>query len=274
MENSYIKLYAKKRLVKNHFKFFLVSFLPYVTIVLLTVLNYYFYFFLRKTDFLFMPFISSYAIYVKASLFTISSVTSFILWKALQLFSDKYFISKNNKIKIKMGFRHIFTSLVVTVLKFFVSVAWASFYLSPCAVMSLTLYYAINYTDYGFDVLITLFTASVILFFIGIGFIYVTLKRYSMCNYVILTENEKDSLKIIEKSIIYSENKMVKYSLYCLSFIGWILSCIAIIPAFYVIPYIKMAKLNYFKTITQPTEEKAQKPVIFFLTRKIKVVGN
>lgn len=272
MEFSYVKLNAKKRLVKKHFKCFLISSFPYVTIFLLTVLNYYLYIFLKGADFGFNPFILSYAVYVKASLLTLSVIISFVLWKISQLYTDKYFFSKNINTKVTLGLRQVASALAVSVLKFFISVAWASFYLSPCAVMGLTLYYCVNSGDYTFNVLVTLFAASVILFLIGNGFLYVTLKRYSMCNYVIFTGEETDSVKIIEKSISYSEGNTVRYTLYRLSFMGWILSCLLIVPVFYVLPYVKMAKYSFFKSITKSTiiEHSTEKPIIFYIPKKIR----
>lgn len=273
MEFSYIKLNAKKRLVKNHFKCFLISSFPYVTIVLLTVLNYYLYIFLKDAELDFNGFISSYAVYVKASLFTLSVVLSFIIWKIAQLYSEKNFFSKNTKSNYRLSFRQCVNSITVSVLKFFLSIAWGGLYFSPCAVMVATLYYCINSTDYTFNVMLTLFVASAILFVLGASFLYVTLKRYSMCNYVILAKTETDALKIIEKSIELIEGNMAKYTLYGLSFVGWMLSCLLIIPVFYVLPYIKMAKYSYFKAITIPQkrENEIQKPIVFYISKKEKV---
>lgn len=268
MEFSYIKLNAKKRLVKNHFKCFLVSVFPYVTIFLLTVLNYYLYIFLKGADFGFNPYISSYALYIKASLYTLSLIISFFLWKISQLVSEKFFFSRNIKNKNRLTFRKYITAITVSALKFFLSVAWSAVFYSPCAVMTVTLYYCINSGDYTFNVMVTLFVASVLLMFIGSGFLYITLKRYSMCNYVILSGTETDSLKVIEKSIKIMEGNTVKYTFYSLSFSGWILSCILIVPIIYVLPYVKMAKYSFLKAVIKPVT-KEQKPVIFYLTKKI-----
>ncbi len=270
MKFSYIKLNAQRKLSQNQFTCFCVSFLPYVTIVLLTLLNYYLYIFLKDIDFNFIPFISSYDVYVKASLFTLSVCISFVLWKISQLYSHKYFFSRITQKHIKLHFRQYITAITVSILKFFLSVAWSSFYLLPCAVTVATLYYSINWGDYTFSVMLTLFVASAILFVIGISFIYVTLKRYSMCNFVIFAEPRIDAIKVIEKSIDLIENNTVRFAFYNLSFIGWILSCVLVIPVFYVLPYIKMAKYSFYKAITKPQEIEAQKPIIFYIQKKEK----
>ncbi len=272
MKFSYIKLNAQKKLLQNHFTCFCASFLPYVTIVLLSLLNYYLYIFLKDIDFNFIPFISSYDVYVKASLFTLSVCISFVLWKTLQIYSHKYFFSRINKKYIKLNLRQYITAITVSILKFFLSVAWGAFYLSPCAVTVATLYYSIHSGEYTFSVMLTLFVASAILFIIGISFIYVTLKRYSMCNFVIFTETNTDAIKVIEKSIALAEGNTVKYAFYCLSFSGWLLSCLLIIPVFYVLPYVKMAKYSFYKAITKPQEKEieSQKPIIFYIAKKEK----
>ena len=272
MKYSYIKLNAQKKLMKNHFICFCVSVLPYVTIVLLMLLNYYLYIFLKGVNFNFIPFILSYDVYVKASLFTLSISFSFVLWKSSQLYSEKYFFSQINKKHIKLHFRQYLTAITVSILKFFLSVAWSAFYLLPCITTVATLYYSINSRNYTFSVMLTLFVASAILFVVGISFIYVTLKRYSMCNFVIFTETNTDAIKVIEKSITLIENNTVRFAFYNLSFIGWILSCVLIIPVFYVLPYIKMAKYSFYKAITRPQEREieTQKPIIFYFKQKEK----
>ncbi len=271
MKFSYIKLNAQKKLLQNHFTCFCISALPYVIILLLTILNYYLYIFLKDINFDFVPFISSYDVYVKASLFTLSVVASFALWEISQIYSQKYFFSQISKKHIKLKFRQYITAITVSILKFFLSVAWSGFYLLPCVITSATLYYSIHSGDYTFNVMLTLFVASAILFIIGISFIYVTLKRYSMCNFVIFSETNIDAIKVIEKSIILTEGNTVKYAFYCVSFIGWLLSCVLIIPIFYVLPYIKMAKYSFYKAITRPQEKiETQKPIIFYFTQKEK----
>lgn len=272
MKFSYIKLNAQRNLMKNHFISCCISFLPYVTIVLFVVMNYYLYIFLKNIDINFISSISSYDVYVKASLFTLSVCFSFVLWKVSQLYSEKYFYSQMNKKRIKLHFRQYLTAITVAILKFFLSVAWSAFYLLPCAVTVATLYYSVNSGGYTFNVMLTLFVASLILFVIGISYIYVTLKRYSTCNFVIFTETNIDAIKVIEKSINYMENNTVRFTFYKLSFVGWIFSCVLLVPIFYVLPYMKMAKYSFYKAITNPKtkESEMQKPIIFYFPQKEK----
>lgn len=276
MDLSYIKLKAKNRLVKNNFRCFIASALPYATLILLSLLNYYLYMFLKNTDF---TSVSSYAFFLRPSIFTVSLVVSFIIWRTSRLLTDRYFYVKNNNpdasfLEAARGvtFRQFITAAMATVLKFFLGIAWSALYLSPCAVMSGIFAYALRYEEFNRYLFITLFASAVILFFIGVSFLYVTMKRYTMTDAVIFACKEKDSLKAIEKSIKIMEGNTLKYSLYCLSFLGWVLSCFLVLPIFYVLPYKTMAKYSFYSFSSKSTffKHKSQKPIVFYITKTVK----
>lgn len=276
MAMSYIKLKAKNRLVKNYFQCFIASALPYATFVLLSLLNYYLYMYLKNTDF---TSISSYASFLRPSILTVSLIISFIVWRTARLLTDRYFYVKNHNpdatfIEAVRGvtFRQFITASMATVLKFFLGIAWATLYLMPCAVMSGIFAYALKYEAYNRNLFITLFASSVMLFFIGVSFLYVTMKRYTMTDAVIFDGKEKDSLKAIEKSIKIMEGNTLKYSLYCLSFLGWMLSCLLVLPIFYVLPYKTMAKYSFYSFSSKSTffKHESEKPIIFYITKTVK----
>lgn len=272
MEFSYIKLNAKKRLVKNHFKCFLISFFPYVTIFLLTALNYYLYIFLKGTSLDFSPLISSYAMYVKTTIMTVSIILSLILWQIARFLSESYFFGVYEKKKSRITIRQTATWLMVSLLKLLLTFAWSFFYLLPSLLVGGTLIYATESQEYGFNVVLTLFVGTIMLFVTGVGFLFVTLKRYSMCSFVILHNMSRDSLGVIEKSIELMEGNSQKYALFSLSLSGWVLSCLLIVPVFYVLPYIKLTKYSYFNAVTKPKLQytQAQKPIIFYFPPKNK----
>ena len=276
MNTSYIKLKAKDRLVKNHFNCFIVSILPYLTFFSLLIFNYYLYSFLKNTHF---DSISSYSVYVKSLILTLSISFSFVLWRTMRFLSDYYFFMKNNGEKIhffslikKVSLRQLVTSSMASILKFFLSVAWGTLYLFPCVIVTGVFIYAFKYEDFNRNLLTTLFVAVVILFFIGVSFLYFTMKRYTMTDAVIFTSKEKDSIKAIEQSIELMEGNTVKYALYCLSFFGWLLSCILVVPLFYVLPYKVMAKYSFYNGITKSTvsHHPQEKPIIFYVTKTAK----
>ncbi len=276
MNTSYIKLNAKNRLVANNFRCFAVSILPYAAFISLSLLNYYLFIFLKNTDF---AVLSSYSQILRPLLFTVSLSLSFILWRTARLITDRYFFIKNNNSEAGflhslkgITFRLFITASMATVLKFFLCIAWGVVYFLPCAVMGGIFAYAIQYEEYNRNLFVTLFAAAVIMFFIGISFLYVTMKRYSMTDAVIFACKEKDSLKAVEKSIKIMEGNTLKYSLYCLSFIGWLLSCLLVVPVFYVLPYKTMAKYSFYRSVTKSTffKHQSEKPIVFYITKTVK----
>lgn len=273
---SYIKLKAKNRLVKNNFSCFLASALPYATFISLSLLNFYLYMFLKNTDFFSL---SSYAHILRPLILTVSVVASFIIWRTARLITDRYFYVKNHnpdatfwKVARGVTFRQFITASMATVLKFFLGVAWSVVYLLPCAIMGGIFAYALEYEEFNRNLFITLFASTVILFFIGVSFLYVTMKRYTMTDAVIFACKEKDSLKAIEKSIKIMEGNTMKYSLYCLSFLGWLLSCLLVLPIFYVLPYKTMAKYSFYSVSSKSTffKHSHQKPIVFYITKTVK----
>lgn len=275
MNMSYIKLKAKNRLVKNTFSCFAVSFFPYATFILLSLFNYCLFVLLKNA--IFAP-LSSYADVLRPIIFTLSLTFSFIIWRISRFITDRFFYVKNHnpdasfrKSLKGITFRQFITVSMATVIKFFLGIAWGVLYLLPCTAMGGILIYAIKYEEFNRNLFISLFASTVILFFIGVSFLYVTMKRYTMTDAVIFTFKEKDSLKAIEKSIKIMEGNTLKYSVYCLSFFGWILSCVLVIPIFYVLPYKTMAKYSFYSLYSNPNYYKpqSQKPIVFYINKKV-----
>lgn len=278
MNTSYIKLNAKKHLVKCHFKCFLVSVLPYVTIVSLGALNYYLYFMLKDIEFSYLN--PSYAIYLRATLFTLSVCLSIVLWRVINTFTHNYYYHKSlneditylSSIK-KLSFKKLGTILTTDILRLFLSLAWSALYFSPFISVATTIYYYFNSGEFSRNIGLTLMISAFILFLIGSSFMFITLKRYSMCYPVIFETKEKDSLKIIEKSIDIMNRKCLNFSFYNVSFWGWIFSCLFVLPAIYVLPYKQMSKYSYYNFATRKKvqEEKPQKPIVFYIQRRKEV---
>ena len=272
MKLSYIKLDAKDRLVNSHAKCFFVSLIPYTAIILLSALNYYLYILLERSIFTIGD-----SSYLKPTLLTLSIVLSFILYCVSKLCADRYFYvkSRNPDCTLRsalksLKFGQCITAGMVLVLKFFLSVAWSAVYLFPSAIVAGACIYCLHSGGYGRNLLITLALSSVTLFLTGITFLYITLKRYSMTEAVMFSEREKDSLRVIAKSIELMEGNTVKYAAYCLSFAGWTLSCLLIFPVIYVLPYKNMAKYSFYDSVTSPIreDELPQKPIIFTFPEK------
>lgn len=278
MEITCLKLQAKRKMLKNNFRFFIVGALPFFTISLLTILNYYFIEFIKKTDLRFTDFLSPYTETIHLSLIVFFIIFSLCLWKGISLCSQHYFyrraIGKKSSFSgsIKsLSFSQHNAFLGVTVIKALLSLSLCALYFLPCLAVSALLIYSYRYESYGYNVNLTLFVSATVLFFIGSIFLFVTLKRYSFTTYVILTEEERNPLKVITRSIEIMENHSVEYSVYCFSFLGWVLSCIFIVPLIYAVPYINLSKWSYINFIEKKKGivEENEKPIIFYIQKRV-----
>ena len=274
MKNSYFKLIAKKRMMNNYFKCFVISFFPIMTMVLLLVLNYFLVELLKSINF--NTYLMPYAMYIRVFILVTSLVLSFFALNCMNFFVDCYFLMKalNKKVTffqtIKcISLRQCLTFFITSIVRFFLSISWIMVYLSPCMAVSGLLQY--SYRDNSPNVNLTLFVSSVLLLTIGVFFLYITLKRYSMCSTVILVDEEKNPLKVIVKSIEIMEDHSSSYALYCLSFSGWLLLCLTIIPVIYVVPYIKMSKACFCNSLglSRHIKKEKEKPIVFYFQKRV-----
>ncbi len=276
METSCFKLNAKKRMMKNYFKCFVISVFPFISFLSFVILNYFLLILLNnvRLNGIFSP----YAVYIRVSVLAVSIVLSVFICKSLNLFVDSYFLLKALGKRVTfikaikcVTFRQCITNFVVSIVRFFLSISWFAVYFSPCVAVSLLLLYSYKNENNGFNINLTLFISAVLLLVLGASFFYITLKRYVMCSFVILTDEEKSPLKVIVKSINLMEGNSVRYAMYSLSYFGWLLSCFLIVPIFYVLPYITIGKwcfknsLEAYKFI----EPEKEKPIIFYFTKRV-----
>ena len=92
MERTFLKLNAKKIMMRNCAKSFAISVFPIISFVALAVLNYCLFVLLSSTEI--NMYISPYAKYIRLSLITISLILSVFLWRSARLITDSYFLVK------------------------------------------------------------------------------------------------------------------------------------------------------------------------------------
>lgn len=278
MEVTCLKLSAKRKMLKNNLRFFVVGALPFFTISLLTIANFYFIEFIKNTDSVFTGFLYPYTETIQMNLIVVFIIFSLLLWKGASLCSQNYFyrraIGKNTSFfkSIKyISFSQYNSFLGVTIIKSLLSLSFCALYYLPCLLVSALLIYSYNFESYGYNVNLTLFISGIMLFVIGSIFILVTLKRYSFTTYVLFKEKERNPLKVIARSIEIMENRSVQYSFYCLSFLGWVLSCVFVVPLIYTVPYINLSKWSYINFIEKKKEKitENEKPIIFYIKKRL-----
>lgn len=269
MNFAYIKLNSKKHLIKNQTKCFFASILPYVFIIAFTILNYFLYVYLKQVNFDKYLSVSFYSNEIKGVILTTSICLSFLLYELLKFFTEKYLFIKSRcanatlKQALKKNKFSQFRAFVMTnLLKFYLFVAWATLYVLPATIMGVILYFSSD--NLNEKVQITLALSTIVLFIMGCCFLYVTMKRYSFTSPIIFTSKEKDALMILADSTKLMDGKMVNTAIFSASFFGWSLSCLLLIPVFYVLPYKRLAIYNYYNFLTgfKLTEQILQKPII------------
>jgi uncharacterized membrane protein len=203
-----------------------------------------------------------------------------VLWRVVKVFTHNYYYLKSSKGDITflssirhLNFKKVCTLLTTDILKIYLSIAWSSLYFAPFISVVATLYYYWNSDEFSRNIALTLIISAFILLTIGSFFLFVTLKRYSMCYPIVFETDEKDSLKIIEKSIEIMDGKCLNFAFYNASFWGWALSCVLVLPLFYVLPYKQMSKYSYYNFATRKKvqEEVPQKPIIFYIQKRKEV---
>ncbi len=97
------------------------------------------------------------------------------------------------------------------------------------------------------SILIGLFTALWGLLFIIPGIIAAL--SYSMSFFIFVDSEEKDAMNIIKKSKDMMYGYKWDYFVFQLSFIGWALLCLFIIPIIYVLPYYYVANTMYYEEL-------------------------
>ena len=278
MEITCLKLSAKRKMLKNNFRFFLAGALPFFTISLLTILNYYFTEIIKSTDLKLPENLLLYSEAIRLSLIIFSILCSLCLWKWISLSSQMYFYKRSIGKKTSflrcmrcLTFSQYNSFLGVTIIKVLLILGVGALYFLPCIAVSILLIYSYRYESYGFNVNLTLFVSSAILFLIGAVFLFVTSKRYALTTHIIFTEKERNPLRIIAKSIEGMGNHSVEYSVYCLSLLGWISSCVFIIPIFYTVPYLTLSKWIYVCFIENKNHKviENEKPIIFYIQKRV-----
>ncbi len=80
--------------------------------------------------------------------------------------------------------------------------------------------------------------------------------RYYMAGYILVNDNEISPTGAIKKSVKMTKGTKGSYFILLLSFIGWWLLCIFVLPVMYVLPYIEAARAHYAHFVMQQYAKK------------------
>lgn len=139
---------------------------------------------------------------------------------------------------VKNALRAFSLYLRLNVLKF----AWLLYYLLPCGVCGAMIYYLYVSARLSQDVLTILMCGISVLAVISLFMWRVSIFRYTAAPYYMCLNASLGVKAAIEKSIHFTDGHLCEGILLESSFSGWALSCFAVIPLFYVLPYCKLCK--------------------------------
>ncbi len=97
------------------------------------------------------------------------------------------------------------------------------------------------------SILVVLFTFFWTLLFIIPGI--VAALSYSMVNFIIAEGKKDDAVEVIKESKRMMNGYKWDYFVFNLSFIGWVLLCMFVIPLIYVLPYATVSQTLYYEEL-------------------------
>lgn len=92
--------------------------------------------------------------------------------------------------------------------------------------------------------------------------------RYFLAPYLLVSDSTLSVNKAIEQSIILMKNRKVEAFWFVLSFFGWFLLCIFVLPALYVFPFYANARAHYARNIVDSFYAPMTNPTDLAYTRE------
>lgn len=138
------------------------------------------------------------------------------------------------------GFKHIFRACSLWINLKLISLFWYTLTLLP-AVATAFICYTLLKRSASAAVIYALAVCTAVLSAIGLVFAFIIMQRYAL-SYAFIFENPslkaRQAVKESKKIMFTNEKKLAALKL---SFSAWFLSCIFILPIFYVAPYYKLS---------------------------------
>lgn len=277
--NSAVRLKAKSLLSGNTARLFLISALSFILRWGYALVNFTGLFHFLRSD-IFKHLLESYN---NALIYTLSGIIYFISFylmistvSVLRMGERFAYYTRAEGGKgrfgllfkfmgIKGGFRALRTYLTINGLK----LLWLVYFLLPTLLCGACIIYLYVFGRLSATVLIALFTGEALLLSISLVMWRVSTLRYEATVYYMCLR-DISVRKAIKKSILHTDGVLSDGVVLEYSLLGWILSCIFVIPLFYSIPYIKMCKATFVtEAVSRRVSVKSTYAVNYFpLSRK------
>lgn len=148
--------------------------------------------------------------------------------------------------KPKYSYRALKFHLILFIIKSF----WATLYFLPAAILLWSIYYLSGTGGIEYYLFISLSVGSVLLFLCGAIFYLISIQRYFLAEYLYSSNPRLGAIVSIRQSKNLLDGHILEIVKFKISFIPKLLSCILIVPAFFVIPYYKETCCVVAKKIT------------------------
>ena len=162
--------------------------------------------------------------------------------------------------KFVLSFKKTVQFLLCFCIRVLFTLCWGFLYILPCAVCTSFLLMSLSQGAMERNVLYSWITGSVVLLFLGLFFLFVTVQRYSLWEYYLCRE-DGGVISSLYKSLEKTEGRCVKIALFRISMLGWILSCVLIVPAVFVLPYYRVSVMLFSLDISEKEQEKKREEI-------------
>lgn len=247
-----IKIYGKAQLLGTTFSNILLILAAFVLIAVCLFVPVGVYFLLNAEPKFFTQNIRNVIVISTAVLSFL-----FVFIPTVYGFSNKFFYFENSEktswlcwykpMLAAKGVRVFFTDFFIKLLWFFV------FNVPSLIVIAMTVFYAVNF-GIAENVFLVLVLLSSVLLLCGGFFTFVFIQRYFLFPYFILQNPKMKIKEAVRNSTHLMDDLCFKTALFKLSFIPWFLSCVFVIPIFYVIPYYKTSCSYLAKECNSPSQ--------------------
>lgn len=251
---SKIKISAKALLYKNTLRLFFASFLAFflkAALVLSTAaLTYYFF----SSDYFdaFVSFSNKYVMYF-VLLFLLNVIRIFVLLFVFAITLGEKFLYFKRAMGEKGSVSLLFYFLspkkaakafVLYCKIFFLKLFWLLFFLSPALMGGASVFYLYNLKSLTLESFYALLAGVLLLAVLGLCFFLFASKRYFAAPYYMCLENlsPKDAIK---KSVRFTDGALKSFVLFRLGLLGWAALSIAVIPAVFSVPYLKLSNARF-----------------------------
>ena len=166
--------------------------------------------------------------------------------------------------------KRAFEFLLLYAVKSLFTLCWGFVFLLPSAVCSSFLIMSLSQGAMEKNVFFSWLTGCIVLFVIGLCFTFVTLQRYSLWKYYLCRDG--GVISSLFKSLEKTRDRSVKIALFKLSMLGWILSCVFIVPVVYVLPYYRVSTALFSLEERENEQEKKREeipPAVFEIIKDL-----